>query len=81
MNIRKLQIQAYRAQLALADVAVSAAKADLENDALAAAAGQACDILQSMRDAGYAPRSFGVAQLETGDETPEEIEELREAMR
>lgn len=77
-NMRKLQIDAYLAQLALAADAVSAMDADPENDAKAAASGAALSILDAMRAAGYAPRSFGADTLETGSETPEQLREYME---
>ena len=79
MNVRKSQIQLYKQQLALTDALRAEAWADMENDEKIAAFDTAAGILRAMNEAGYAPRSFGVADLETGDATPEEIEEWRAA--
>jgi hypothetical protein len=79
-DIRKMQIQAYKAQLALTAALTQAYHADMENDEKGNACGDASRILSEMRNAGYAPRSFGVDALETGDETPEQIAEYMDAL-
>lgn len=80
MNIRKQQIQLYQAQIALAVELKAAYEADMENDEKGAAFEQAAEIWRAMEAAGYKPRSFGASVVETGDETPEQIAEYREAL-
>jgi hypothetical protein len=76
MNIRKQQITAYRTQLALAVELKAIFEADMENDEKGAAFEKAAEIWRMMEQAGYKPRSFGADCIETGDETPEQIEEM-----
>ena len=81
MGIRKLQIQAHDAQLALALALYSEAKTVDDNHPAIAAWQEASRILGDMLAAGYAPRWWGrglAAYEETGDETPERIKELNE---
>lgn len=78
-SIRKLQIQAYTAQLALAYALNQEANKADEDSPVIAEWQEASRIYNEMILAGYAPRRWGVglaASIETGDETPEQIEEL-----
>jgi len=78
-NIRKAQIQAYTAQLALAYALNREANKAEEDSPVIAEWQTASGILNDMLLAGYAPRRWGMgiaAEIETGDETPEQIEEL-----
>lgn len=78
MSNRKAKIQAYTAQLALTyELHKQAMKAE-EDSPVIAEWQQAQRILNDMLLAGYAPRRWGIglaAFLETGDETPEQIDE------
>ena len=78
MSIRKAQIQAYTAQLELAYALNQVAMKAEEDSPVIAEWQQASRILNEMLVAGYAPRRWGMglaAFIETGDETPEQLDE------
>jgi len=80
MNIRKMQIDIYNAQRILVLTLMDIAAADRENDEKGEAVAQATKVLNTMRNAGYMPRTFGGLAVEMGDETPEQIAEYLEAL-
>lgn len=78
MSTRKLQIQAYEAQLALTHALHQEVQHVDEDSPMFPVWQEAHRILNEMLHAGYAPRRWGMglaAFLETGDETPEQLEE------
>ena len=78
-NIRKAQIQAYTAQLALAYALNQVANKAEEDSPVIAEWQTASQILNDMLLAGYAPRRRRIgtaAETETGDATPDQIEAL-----
>lgn len=81
--IRKFQIQAWEAQaLVIKTLRDKLQGADGDDQEIIRAMDNAENILNAMDTAGYTPRRWGVglaARWETGDETPEQIDEYDNA--
>jgi hypothetical protein len=82
MNTRKAQIQAYETQSTLTHELYQAAENVDEGHPAITRWQEAQHKLNDMVKAGYAPRRWGTglaAHIETGDETPEQIDEYDNA--